>query len=253
MQSLDIRQIKICKEKGIDINGESYILDFGCGDGHRVYQLLDAGFKNSYGFNKGNYLGIENPVNLRHEQDIRLFRFSDDGTIPFPDKYFDLIISDQVFEHVIEQEKAFREIHRVLKNGGVSVHVIPAKWQLIEQHINVPFGGVIKSYLYYYFWALLRIRNKWQRGLSAKETAMGNIKYARESLNYLSCREYERMMAQIPFRHSWEELQYMKCSYKPVIKKIAFLAEKFPLVLILVRLSIQRVLFLQKEKHLIAR
>ena len=137
MLSIDVRQIKICKEKGININEDSYILDFGCGDGHRVYQLLDSGFKNPFGFNKGNYMGEENPVNVKHAQDIQYFRFSDDDTIPFPDMYFDLIISDQVFEHVFEQEKAFREIHRVLKNGGVSVHVIPAKWQIIEQHILV--------------------------------------------------------------------------------------------------------------------
>jgi SAM-dependent methyltransferase len=247
MQSLDVRQIEICKAKGIDINGDSFILDFGCGDGHRVYQLRDAGFKNSYGFNKGNYLGIENPVNLRDDRDIQFFRFSDDGSIPFPDKYFDLIISDQVFEHVLEQEKAFREIHRVLKDGGVSVHVIPAKWQFIEQHMLVPFGGLIKSRSYYYFWAVIGIRTKWQRGLSAKETARRNSTYAQESLNYLSCREYQRMMPQIPFRCSWEDLAYIKTSYKPNIQKLARIAEKVPLILILIRLFVQRVLFLKKE------
>jgi SAM-dependent methyltransferase len=246
MLSLDVRQIKICKEKGININQESYILDFGCGDGHRVYQLLDFGFKNSFGFNKGNYMGRNNPINLKHSQDIQFFRFSDDGTIPFPDEYFDLIISDQVFEHVLEQEKAFREIHRVLKNGGVSIHVIPAKWQIIEPHIYVPFGGLIKSYWYYYFWALLGVRNNWQGGLSAKEVAGRNIKYARESLNYLSCREYQRMMSEIRFRYGWEDLAYMKMSYKAKIQKLATVSEKLPLILSLIRLFIQRVLFLQK-------
>jgi len=246
MHSIDIRQIKICKEKGISINEDSYILDFGCGDGHRVYQLLDFGFINSFGFNKGNYMGRANPVNLRQSQDIQLFRFSDDDTIPFPDMYFDLIISDQVFEHVSEQEKAFREIRRVLKTGGVGIHVIPAKWQIIEQHICVPFGGLVKSYYYYYFWALLGIRNKWQTGLSAKDAAGRNIKYARECLNYLSCREYQRMMSEIPFRYSWEDLAYMKTSYKPKIQTVATVSEKFPLILTFMRLFVQRVLFHQR-------
>lgn len=246
MRSIDIRQIEICKEKGININENSFILDFGCGEGHRVYQLLDSGYKNSFGFNKGNYMGRENPVKLRHEQDNNFFRFSDDDTIPFPDMYFDLVISDQVFEHVIEQEKAFREIHRVLKNGGVSIHVIPAKWQIIEPHIFVPFGGLIKSYSYYYFWALLGIRNKWQRGLSAQEVAKFNIKYAGESLNYLSCREYQRMMSKIAFKYSWEDLAYMQTSNKPKIRNMAIISKKFPLILSLIRLSFQRVLFLQK-------
>ena len=247
MYSADIRQIKICEAKGIGINKDSYILDFGCGDGHRVYQLLDFGFKNSFGFNKGNYMGKENPVTLRCDQDSRFFRFSDDGTIPFPDGYFDLVISDQVFEHVLEQEKAFREIHRVLKNGGVSIHVIPAKWQIIEQHLLVPLGGIIKSYPYYYFWALLGIRTKWQKGLSAKETAMRNFEYARECLNYVSCRKYQRMMSKIPFMYSWEDLAYMKTSYKPRIQKLAIVSKKLPIILILIRLFLQRVLFLRKS------
>ena len=112
---------------------------------------------------------------------------------------FLIVISDQVFEHVLDHENAFREIHRVLKQGGVSIHVIPAKWQIIEQHIYVPFGGLIKASCYYYFWALMGIRTKWQKGLSAQETAKRNTKYAKESLNYLSCRQYEQMMSKIHF------------------------------------------------------
>ena len=247
MRYQDIRHIEICKEKGIEINNDSYILDFGCGDGNRVYQLLDSGFKNSFGFNKSNYMDREhNPAKLRHPQDSQFFRFSNDDTIPFPDLSFDLVISDQVFEHVQEQEKAFREIHRVLKEGGLSIHVIPAKWQIIEPHIYVPFGGLIKSYSYYFLWALVGIRSNWQIGLSAKETATRNLKYARESLNYLSCREYEVMMSEISFKYSWEDLAYMKTSFRPKTQKVATVSERFPIILRLFRLFVQRVLFLQK-------
>src|SRR6478609_3547141 len=153
----DIRQIAVCEAKGISIGPDSYILDFGCGDGHRVYQLLDNGYRNAFGFNKSNYMETENPVQLKCKEDMEHFRFSTDGKVPFPDEYFDLVISDQVLEHVSEQEKAFREIYRVLKAGGVSVHVFPAKWQVVEPHMHVPFGGLIKLYSYYYFWALLGI------------------------------------------------------------------------------------------------
>jgi SAM-dependent methyltransferase len=246
MNSSDIRQVKICDHKGIPVQEDSYILDFGCGEGHRVYQLHDAGFKNSFGFNKSDYMGIENPVNLRCPQDEQFFRFSKDGTIPFPNSFFDLVISDQVFEHVLDQEKAFREIHRVLKTGGVSIHVIPAKWQILEQHILVPLGGLIKSYPYYYFWAALGIRTKWQKGLSAEETARRNLKYSKESLNYLSCREYEILMSKISFLYSWEDLAYMKTSHKPRIQTLAAICDRVPLIPAIIRLLVQRVLFLQK-------
>ena len=54
MHSLDIRQIEICKIKRINISTDAYILDFGCGDGHRVCQLLENGYRNSFGFDKGD-------------------------------------------------------------------------------------------------------------------------------------------------------------------------------------------------------
>jgi SAM-dependent methyltransferase len=248
VRTVDIRQIKICQAKGIPITSDSIILDFGCGDGHRVYQLHDAGYKNAYGFNKGDYLKMENPVTLRQDTHREWFRFSTDGRIPFPDATFDLIISDQVFEHVLAQEKAFREIHRVLKPYGVSIHVIPAKWRLIEPHIHVPLGGFMpfKHYAWFYLWALLGVRNPYQRGRTAAAVARENVTYARECLNYLSCRQYRKLFSNIPFRYSWEELAYMQSSYKPHIQRAAAVAERVPLLVSLIRTFVERVLFLQR-------
>ena len=50
--------------------------------------------------------------------------------IPFADDYFDLIISEDVLEHVQDVDKAFVEINRVLKTGGhhiFTVHVHEAR------------------------------------------------------------------------------------------------------------------------------
>jgi SAM-dependent methyltransferase len=248
MRTADIRQIKICQAKGISINPDSFILDFGCGDGHRVYQLHDAGYKNAYGFNKGDYLKIENPVLLRQDADSVWFRFSTDGCIPFPDATFDLIISDQVFEHVLEQEQAFREIHRVLKPQGVSIHVMPAKWQLIEPHIHVPLGGFkpFKHYAWYYLWALLGVRNSYQRRRPAATVARENLTYARECLNYLSCRQYRRLFGSLPFLYSWEELAYMQASYKPQMQRAATVAKHMPILTSFIRTFVERVLFLRR-------
>jgi hypothetical protein len=90
------------------------------------------------------------------------------------------------------------------------------------------------------------IRNNWQKGLSAEEVAKRNFNYARECLNYLGCREYQNMMSEIQFKYSWEDLAYMKTSYKPKIQKLGAICEKLPFTLELIRLFHQRVLFLQK-------
>ena len=45
-------------------------------------------------------------------------RVSDAGEIPYPDASFDVVISDNVMEHLDYPEEAFREIFRVLRPSG---------------------------------------------------------------------------------------------------------------------------------------
>lgn len=46
----------------------------------------------------------------------------------FPSDHFDLIISEDVLEHVPDPAKAFAEIRRVLKPGGKHIFTIPVDW-----------------------------------------------------------------------------------------------------------------------------
>ena len=43
----------------------------------------------------------------------------------FPDNYFDVIMTSEVFEHVARPYKAFQEIYRILKPGGIHVMTVP--------------------------------------------------------------------------------------------------------------------------------
>lgn len=62
-----------------------------------------------------------------------------DGRIPFEDNSFDLVISNQVFEHVHRLEPVLREISRVLKNDGLLVCLFPTSEVVREAHCGVPF------------------------------------------------------------------------------------------------------------------
>lgn len=45
--------------------------------------------------------------------------------LTFPDGGFDLVLSEDVFEHLEDYRAGFREVHRVLKKGGAHVFSIP--------------------------------------------------------------------------------------------------------------------------------
>lgn len=53
------------------------------------------------------------------------FRSEDLSALTFADNSFDLLVTSDVFEHVMEPDKAFREITRVLKPGGMHIFTIP--------------------------------------------------------------------------------------------------------------------------------
>ena len=48
--------------------------------------------------------------------------------VPYPDQSFDLIFSDNVLEHLVEPEKVFEEISRLLRPGGIFLAKTPNKW-----------------------------------------------------------------------------------------------------------------------------
>lgn len=239
-------QERILAENGIPLSKESVILDFGCGSGRHVYEHLDRGYKNVFGYDVRNY------VDLRKPEDIEHFRFDKENRItriPFPDDTFDFVFSTSVFEHVLDPDIAFREIYRVLKPGGVSFHDFPAKWRPIEPHIYVPFGAAFQSYGYYLFWALLGIRNEYQKGKAVREVARMNRDYALTGLNYPNGRTVNRILGECCDAFSYQELAYTKhgpgrsASLHPLLKAFPFLVPLF-------RTFHTRVVLLKKQQAL---
>lgn len=65
-----------------------------------------------------------------------------EGTkLPFEDKFFDLVITNHVIEHVGDYENQInhlKEISRVLKKDGILYLAVPNRWRLIEPHYKLP-------------------------------------------------------------------------------------------------------------------
>jgi len=53
------------------------------------------------------------------------FRCEDVEALTFPDAQFDLVITQEVFEHVLDYRKGFREVMRTLRPGGAHLFTTP--------------------------------------------------------------------------------------------------------------------------------
>jgi SAM-dependent methyltransferase len=164
----------ILRELGHVPKAGARVLDFGCGAGQMVEEYCAAGY-DAYGCD----------IRITDESE-RLRRIDADGSLPFPASTFDFVFSDQVMEHVQDHSRAFAEIARVMKPDALSMHIFPAKLKPVEGHVFVPLGGVIQSRRWLTWWAMLGIRNSFQKGKSAREVVKLNLDYLHHRTNYLT-------------------------------------------------------------------
>jgi SAM-dependent methyltransferase len=106
---------------GVDLPETAKILDFGCGAGRIVRALRARGFVNVYGYDVGDgrtLVGAERDhIKVGSLLDLRL---------PYEDNTFDLVISDQVFEHVQDQVRAFEELLLAVQDARAAREREPA-------------------------------------------------------------------------------------------------------------------------------
>ena len=110
------------KKWGIDLDwfAGKTCLDAGCGGGRFVVALARLGAKEVQG------IDITNAAVAVAEERIRERKLGDRAQVrqgsvlelPFPDKYFDYVVSSGVIHHTPDPKKAFGELTRVLKPGG---------------------------------------------------------------------------------------------------------------------------------------
>jgi ubiquinone/menaquinone biosynthesis C-methylase UbiE len=135
-----------------------------------------------------------------------------DCRLPFAESEFDFVYSTSVMEHVVDPGLALTEIARVLRPGGLSVHVFPAQWRPIEPHMYVPFGGRVQNYWALRLWAALGVRNDFQQGKSATEVALSNAQYCKTGLSYPTAHEWELRAKPRFVKLAWDEASFVRAN-----------------------------------------
>lgn len=119
------------------------VLDVGCGRAEYLRALL-ATSPNIFGIETAKDK-LEDCFRVHPELSDRVLQVSVES-MPFPTNQFDVVIANEVLEHVSDQDAALREIHRVLRPGGKFLLFCPNRLFPFETH-GLMIRGVMRMWI----------------------------------------------------------------------------------------------------------
>jgi len=123
----------------IRLSPESKLLDLGSGVGSFVVACRRKGL-NCYGIEPdriGNGTALTSIQIARRRVAEPVFAAAIGENLPFADGSFDLVVMNQVIEHVSDQSAVLAEATRVLKPGGVLYIACPNYLRFYEPHYKI--------------------------------------------------------------------------------------------------------------------
>jgi len=221
------------------VGDNARVLDYGCGKGIIVEEGIKRGIDflgvEAYAFGSGTNIKkvVENSDVLRNrirELDI------EENIIPFPEKHFDLVVSNQVFEHVVDMDTAIKEIKRVLKEDGKVLFIFPSKECWREGHCGVYFAHWMPKCRLRYYWLLLNRLvgvGRLKRGRTRRQWADFFNNWLVDSVTYRKISEIHSLM-----NSHYSDLQHLEDDYlsfrlsRANFTKIAQFSKVYPFALI---------------------
>ena len=110
------------------------LLDIGCGFGRHTYEAIKRGASVvSCDLGVNELEGVRSIVAAMADDDeipdgVAFAAINGDATaLPFPDASFERVIASEVVEHITDDGRAFAELARVLRPGGMLAVTVPAR------------------------------------------------------------------------------------------------------------------------------
>ena len=102
----------------LEKNKKAHVLDIGCGDGQKTIKFKSKiGCKTIYGID-----GVKERLVAAKKRGIdKTKKVNLETKWPFESNFFDIIVSNQVIEHVADIDNFIKETKRLLKPGGYAV------------------------------------------------------------------------------------------------------------------------------------
>lgn len=114
-----------------NINLDSKILDVGCGAGHLLHSMKEAGFK--------NILGIDpfNTEDIKYDNGLTIVKNSiHELAANANDEGWDLVMFNHSYEHVYDQVEVLEKTWDILKPGGICMIRIPTVTSWAWRHYS---------------------------------------------------------------------------------------------------------------------
>ena len=134
------------------------VLDVGCGNGRHAYEAYRRGARIvAFDLDRQELAAVSGMCGAMRAGGeappaAGSAAVSGDATrLPFADGSFDRVIAAEVFEHILDDQRAMNEVARVLRPGGVLAVTVPAWlpericWGLSREYHEVP-GGHVRIY-----------------------------------------------------------------------------------------------------------
>ena len=189
------------------------VLENGCGVGLYISHMAPMG-----GVIIGSEYDIGRAVEARKRADHILGAAGE--SLPFPEDSFDLILSNEVIEHVQDDQLTIREMVRVLKPGGRIILFCPNRWYPFETH------GIYwrKEYHFGNKFLVNYLPTPWRNKLAPHVRV-----YTRKGLNQLFHQLPLRFIQQTVIYGGYDGLTSRFPKLGKVIRRILYWFEKTPL------------------------